>query len=207
MRSAAPYRDLSWEDFEAVVAFVATGGYALRAYERFAKIVKGKDGLWRVRDARVAQQYRLNVGTIVESPMIKVRLARSSRKRPGTVVPRGGRVLGELEEYFAETMTPGDTFVFAGEVLRFEGIQEDEVLATRTACRHGPQDPVLCGRQVPALHLPRRARAGDPGRPLRVGPPAAAAHRVPAAAAPPLHRAGPAGSSRRDLSPLGPAST
>ena len=67
VRSAAPYADLSWEDFEACVAFVATGGYALRAYERFAKIVKGKDGLWRVRDARIAQQYRLNVGTIVES--------------------------------------------------------------------------------------------------------------------------------------------
>ena len=67
--------DLTWEDFEAVVAFVATGGYALRAYERFAKIVKGKDGLWRVRDARIAQQYRLNVGTIVEATMIKVRLA------------------------------------------------------------------------------------------------------------------------------------
>jgi ATP-dependent helicase Lhr and Lhr-like helicase len=149
VRSAAPYRDLSWEDFEAVVAFVATGGYALRAYERFARIVKGKDGLWRVRDARIAQQYRLNVGTIVESPMIKVRLARSSRKRPGTVVPRGGRVLGELEEYFAETMTPGDTFVFAGEVLRFEGIQEDEVLATRTVAGTDPKIPSYAGGKFP----------------------------------------------------------
>src|SRR5690606_4500090 len=74
IRSAAPYANLTWEDFEACVAFVATGGYALRTYERFAKIVKGKDGLWRVRDARVAQQYRLNVGTIVEATMIKVRV-------------------------------------------------------------------------------------------------------------------------------------
>ena len=83
--SAAPYADLSWEDFEACVAFVATGGYALRAYERFAKIVKGKDDLWRVRDARIAQQYRLNVGTIVESSMIKVRLGKSMRSRPSLV--------------------------------------------------------------------------------------------------------------------------
>ena len=87
--SAAPYAGLTWEDFEACVAFVATGGYALRAYERFAKIVKGKDGLWRVRDARVAQQYRLNVGTIVEATMVKVRLGKTSRNRPGTVLPRG----------------------------------------------------------------------------------------------------------------------
>ena len=146
--SAAPYADLSWEDFEACVAFVATGGYALRAYERFAKIVKGKDDLWRVRDARIAQQYRLNVGTIVESSMIKVRLGRSMRSRPGTVLPRG-RILGEIEEYFAETLTPGDTFLFAGEVLRFEGISEDEVLATRAGSGTDPMIPSYEGGKFP----------------------------------------------------------
>jgi ATP-dependent helicase Lhr and Lhr-like helicase len=149
VRSAAPYTWLTWEDFEAVVAFVATGGYALRAYERFAKIVKGKDGLWRVRDARIAQQYRLNVGTIVEATMIKVRLGRTTRAKPGTVLPRGGRVLGEIEEYFAETMTVGDTFVFAGEVLRFEGIQEDEVLVTRTHAGTEPKIPSYAGGKFP----------------------------------------------------------
>jgi ATP-dependent Lhr-like helicase len=159
VRSAAPYAWLTWEDFESVVAFVANGGYALRAYERFAKIVKGKDGLWRVRDARVAQQYRLNVGTIVESPMIKVRLGRSSRSRPGTVVPRRGRILGEVEEAFAETLSPGDTFVFGGEVLRFEGIQEDEVLATRTAAGTEPKVPSYAGGKFPlSTFLAERVR-------------------------------------------------
>jgi ATP-dependent helicase Lhr and Lhr-like helicase len=148
IRSASPYADLTWEDFEACVAFVATGGYALRAYERFAKIVKGKDDLWRVRDARIAQQYRLNVGTIVESSMIKVRLGRTARSRPGTVLPRG-RILGEIEEYFAETLTPGDTFLFAGEVLRFEGISEDEVLATRAGSGADPMIPSYEGGKFP----------------------------------------------------------
>ncbi|MCB5175598.1 ligase-associated DNA damage response DEXH box helicase [Microvirga lenta] len=148
IRSAAPYANLAWEDFEAAVAFVATGGYALRAYERFAKIVKGNDGLWRVRDARVAQQYRLNVGTIVESTMIKVRVGSKPRARPGTVLPRG-RILGEIEEYFAETLTPGDTFLFAGEVLRFEGIHEDEVIATRTSAGTEPKIPAYDGGKFP----------------------------------------------------------
>jgi ATP-dependent Lhr-like helicase len=148
VRSAAPYAGLTWEDFEACVAFVATGGYALRAYERFAKIVKGNDGLWRVRDGKVAQQYRLNVGTIVEATMIKVRLGKTSRARPGTVLPRG-RILGEIEEYFAETMTPGDTFLFAGEVLRFEGIAEDEVLVTRAASGTDPKIPSYEGGKFP----------------------------------------------------------
>ncbi len=148
VRSAAPYAGLSWEDFEACVAFVATGGYALRAYERFAKIVKGRDDLWRVRDAKVAQQYRLNVGTIVESSMIKVRLGKSLRSRPGTVLPRG-KILGEIEEYFAETLTPGDTFLFAGEVLRFEGISEDEVLVTRAGSGADPMIPSYEGGKFP----------------------------------------------------------
>ncbi|WP_445501309.1 ligase-associated DNA damage response DEXH box helicase [Microvirga sp. G4-2] len=148
VRSAAPYAGLTWEDFEACVAFVATGGYALRAYERFAKIVKGNDGLWRVRDARIAQQYRLNVGTIVEATMIKVRLGKTSRARPGTVLPRG-KILGEIEEYFAETLTPGDTFLFAGEVLRFEGIAEDEVLVTRAASGTDPMIPSYEGGKFP----------------------------------------------------------
>ena len=149
VRSAAPYAGLSYEDFEAVVDFVATGGYALRAYERFAKIVRGTDGLWRVRDGRVAQQYRLNVGTIVEATMIKVRLARTTRARPGAVLPRGGKTLGEIEEYFAETMTPGDTFLFAGEVLRFEGIVGDEALVTRTAPSAEPKIPSYAGGKFP----------------------------------------------------------
>jgi ATP-dependent Lhr-like helicase len=160
VRSAAPYHDLTYEDFEAAVAFVATGGYALRAYERFAKIVRGPDGLWRVRDGRVAQQYRLNVGTIVEATKIKVRLARANRARPGTVLPRGGRVLGEVEEDFAESLTAGDTFLFAGEVLRFEGMQEDEVLVTRASAGTDPKIPAYAGGKFPlSTFLAERVRA------------------------------------------------
>jgi ATP-dependent Lhr-like helicase len=159
VRSAAPYSWLTWEDFEAVVDFVATGGYALRSYERYAKIKRGPDGLWRVRDGRVAQQYRLNVGTIIEADMIKVRLARGSRNKPGAVLPRGGRILGEIEEAFAETMSIGDTFAFAGEVLRFEGIFEDEVLVTRTSGLD-PKVPSYAGGKFPlSSFLAARLRA------------------------------------------------
>ena len=87
----------------------------------------------------MAQRYRLNVGTIVEADMLKVRLVRSRASR---MVPRGGRLLGEVEEYFVETMVPGDTFVFAGEVLKYETLVEDEVYVSR-ADRQGSQGPGL----------------------------------------------------------------
>jgi ATP-dependent Lhr-like helicase len=149
VRRAAPYADLTYDDFEAVVDFVATGGYALRAYERFAKIRRGSDGLWRVRDGRVAQQYRLNIGTITAATMLKVRLARGPKGKPGTATLRGGRVLGEIEEGFCEAMSPGDTFVFAGEVLRFEAVHENEALVTRATAGTDPKIPAYAGSKFP----------------------------------------------------------
>jgi len=133
---AAPYAGLTRADFDATIDFVATGGYALKSYERFAKIRQTKDGSWRIAHPRVAQMYRMNVGTIVEADMLKVRLVRSRASR---VIPRGGRLLGQVEEYFVETMTPGDTFVFAGEVLKYEAIVEDEVYVSRS---HDPDPKV-----------------------------------------------------------------
>ncbi|GEO99493.1 ligase-associated DNA damage response DEXH box helicase [Methylobacterium haplocladii] len=158
--SAAPYQWLTWEMFEMVVDYVATGGYALRAYERFAKILRGPDGLWRVRDARIAQQYRMNVGTIVEAARVKVRLTRHLRGKPGTVVPKSGRVLGEIEEEFGETLTVGDTFLFAGEILRFEGLSEDECLVTRAKGAEDPAIPSYAGSKFPlSTFLAARVRA------------------------------------------------
>ncbi|MCZ8545752.1 ligase-associated DNA damage response DEXH box helicase [Mesorhizobium qingshengii] len=126
VRGAAPYAGLERETFDRVVDFVATGGYALKNYERYARIRKTRDGLWRVSHPRVAQQYRLNVGTIVEMPELNVRYVRQGRGMAG----RGGPVLGKVEEYFAETLRPGDNFLFAGKVLRFEGIRENECVVS-----------------------------------------------------------------------------
>jgi ATP-dependent helicase Lhr and Lhr-like helicase len=157
VRAAAPYGLLSRTDFDAVVDFVATGGYALKAYERFAKIRQGKDGRWRITHPRVAQRYRMNVGTIVEADMIKVRLVRSSRS--GKVVPRGGRLLGEVEEYFIETLKVGDTFVFAGEILRYEALVEDEVYVSRSDATD-PKVPAYEGGKFPlSTYLAARVRA------------------------------------------------
>ena len=105
VRQAAPYAHLARNDFDDVVDFVATGGYALKVYERFAKIKQTKDGHWRIAHPRIAQRYRMNVGTIVEADMLKVRLVRARESRHGYSGPiaRGGKLLGQVEEYFIET--------------------------------------------------------------------------------------------------------
>jgi ATP-dependent Lhr-like helicase len=71
----------------------------------------------------------------------------------------GGKVIGEIEEYFAETMTPGDTFIFGGQVLRYEGIHEDSVFVTRTAPKTDPKVPSWAGGKFPlSTHLAQRVR-------------------------------------------------
>ena len=117
---AAPYADLTWEDYERVVDFVATGGYALRTYERFARIVKTREGLWKVRNAETAQRHRMNVGAIIEIPVLAIRVASGRAAKAGK--PQGGRKIGEMEESFLEQLTPGDCFLFAGQVWRFQTI-------------------------------------------------------------------------------------
>ncbi len=89
---------------------------------------------WRVTNPRIRQSYRLNVGTIVEEPMLKVKLVRSRSKGSGSTgaIARGGRMLGQIEEYFIEGLVPNDTFVFGGEVVRYEALMEDEVYVSRT---------------------------------------------------------------------------
>ncbi|HMT14258.1 MAG TPA: DEAD/DEAH box helicase, partial [Aestuariivirga sp.] len=91
--SAFTYRRLERELFDQALDYVATGGYALKSYERYAKLKRMGDGRWRLAHPRIGQQYRLNVGTIVESPMLKVRLA-SVKSRASRRVLTGGRVLG-----------------------------------------------------------------------------------------------------------------
>ena len=145
---AAPYAELDWETWERVVDLVATGGYALRTYDRFRRIVKFPDGVWRARNDDVRRQHRMNVGTIIENPMIGVRQVSFFKGGEGKRLMRPGRKLGEMEEYFFEMLTPGDTFLFAGEILRFEGISDTDALVTKTFDTN-PKIPSYNGGKFP----------------------------------------------------------
>lgn len=113
------YADLARADFDACLDFVATGGYALRAYDRWQKLVQ-RNGVWQLRDPRAARRIRMNIGTIQDNETLKVRLK-----------GRGGRHLGEVEESFAASLTPGDTFLIGGKVVRYDALREMIVEVSR----------------------------------------------------------------------------
>jgi ATP-dependent Lhr-like helicase len=144
--TAAPYAALPRAEFDQVFGFVRDGGYALKAYDRWKRLRKMPDGGWRAANMIVVRQYRMNVGTIVESPMLKVRLGR-------------GQALGEVEEWFVQGLLPGDTFQFAGRLLRFEGIREMAVICS-LAKSGDPKVPIYGGGRLPlTTGLAERVRA------------------------------------------------
>ncbi|OUD09244.1 DNA ligase-associated DEXH box helicase [Marivivens niveibacter] len=121
IRSVGAYADLTRAEFDDCLDFVATGGYALRAYDKWQRLMRRPDGQWQLRDPRSAARIRMNIGTIQDTDTLKVRM-------------RGaGKPLGEVEEGFASTLTAGDTFLIGGKIVRYQGIRDLVVEVTKSA--------------------------------------------------------------------------
>lgn len=145
IQSAFPYSALDAETFNRVIAFIATGGYSLKAYDKFKKLVKRPCGLWHLSHPKFAAQHRFNAGIIVDSPMLDVRF-------------RNGRKLGKVEEGFAATLAPGNCFTFAGMALEVESIKDLD-LFVRAATKAANTIPSYMGARLPlTTHLADRVR-------------------------------------------------
>ena len=140
--------------FRPILSFIESGGYSLRAYDRFRRIARDPDGLWRVSHPRFIQQHRMNAGIIVDAPLYYVRF-------------RNGRQLGTVEDNFAATLSPGDTFFFSGLVLEVERIDGIDLIVHATS--QVGADPDLYGRPDGDQHQPRRPGARLPPRPRASG--------------------------------------
>ncbi len=145
VQAALPYSALSPELFANVLDFIATGGYALRAYDRFRRLVRDPDGTWRITHPRVMQQHRMNAGIIVEAAMLTVRF-------------KNGRTLGRVEEGFAATLSVRDTFFFSGISLEVERIDTEDVIVRATS--RPARIPSYGGARMPlSTRLAERVRA------------------------------------------------
>lgn len=121
VKGAGPYAGLSRADFDQCLDFCATGGYALRAYDQWKRLRQLPDGRWALRDPRISRKIRMNIGTIVDTELLSVRMKNA----------RGGRPLGQVEEAFAATLVPGDTFLIGGQTVRYEGLREMTLEVTK----------------------------------------------------------------------------
>mgnify|MGYP001968807219 CR=1 FL=1 len=136
---AAPYQGVEREEFDKLWQYTVDGGYALRVYDRYQRLSKNEAGQWTPASKRIIQRHRQNIGTIVEAGRLKVKRIRRGNQ---------GKIIGEVEEYFAQQLVSGDTFLFAGEVLRYEAIR-DMQLHARAAKGGEPKIPSYSGGQMP----------------------------------------------------------
>ena len=142
--AAWPFRNVCYEDFMRIVAFVRNGGYALKNYERYARLIENDDGTLQIAGPQFVRQYRMNIGTIVEAHMLKVKLKL--------------KTLGKIEEWFIQNLSPGDTFIFGGQVLRYESLSDQGVQVSRTKDKT-PKIPSYAGGRMPlSTKLSRRVR-------------------------------------------------
>ena len=145
IRSAAPYAGLSDEVYERVLQYIATGGYALRAYDKFRRLVEDSPGHWRITKPAVALQHRMNAGIIVDNPMMDVRF-------------KNGRMLGRVEAGFASTLSVGDHIFFAGLSLEIERFKDSDIVVR--ASKHEARLVTYGGQRMSmTTHLADRVRA------------------------------------------------
>lgn len=118
IKTVGAFSSLSRAAFDDCLEFCATGGYALRAYDQWQRL-KEVDGKWQLRDPRSSARIRMNLGTIFDTEMLKVKYRRSAK------------TLGEVEESFAAGLTKGDTFLIGGKIVRYEGLNQLVVEVSR----------------------------------------------------------------------------
>ena len=140
VKSAAPYAGVTRAAFDAVLGYAATGGYALKAYERYHRLVAMPDGRMRLRAAALARQWRMNSGTIVEAVAMNIVFG-SGKSR------HHGRKLGQVEEYFAGQLRVGDSFMFAGQTLEVTGFDGADIHVRMG--RGSTKVPVYAGGRMP----------------------------------------------------------
>jgi ATP-dependent helicase Lhr and Lhr-like helicase len=106
IRSARAFRDLTEPEWQWALDFVTRGGDALKAYAEYRKVERDEDGVYRVKDAAIAKRHRMSIGTIVSDAAVNIQYMRGKR-------------LGNVEESFIARLSPGDAFIFAGQLLEF----------------------------------------------------------------------------------------
>jgi ATP-dependent Lhr-like helicase len=117
------YAALSPEEYQWILEFITKGGNSLGSYDDFLKVVVEEDGMYRVKNKKIALKHRLSMGTIVSDVSMKVKF-------------KNGAYLGTVEEYFIAKLKVGDRFYFAGrnlELLYVKGLDAVVQVTTKKA--------------------------------------------------------------------------
>jgi ATP-dependent Lhr-like helicase len=135
------YSDLSWDEWEWMLAFISTGGSTLHTYDEYHKVAK-IDDTYRVTNRRIAMRHRMHIGTIVGDALMRVKFL-------------SGGYVGTIEESFISRLKPGDVFILAGRKLELIMVKDMIALVRRSNAKSALVPAWLGGR------LPLSANLGE----------------------------------------------
>ncbi len=118
------YRNLSGQEWQWALDFVARGGQSLVAYPEYQRVLADEHGVYRVPNTALGRRHRMGIGTIVSDASIQVQFI------------SGGRI-GSVEESFVARLKPGDHFLFGGRALEFVRVHEMTALVKRATGARG----------------------------------------------------------------------
>jgi len=124
VRTAWSYRDLTEEEWQWALDFIARGGQTLAVYPEYRRVLPDDEGVYRVPDAAIGRRHRMGIGTIVSDSSLQVKYV------------SGGR-LGSVEESFISRLKQGDHFLFAGRILEFVRLHEMTAYVRRATGTRG----------------------------------------------------------------------
>jgi ATP-dependent helicase Lhr and Lhr-like helicase len=124
VKSAWSYRELTREEWQWALDFVARGGQSLTIYPEYRRVLPDEAGVHRVPDATIGRRHRMSIGTIVSDAQMKVQYV------------SGGRI-GTVEESFIGRMKPGDRFLFSGRILELVRVHEMTAFVKRSESSRG----------------------------------------------------------------------
>jgi ATP-dependent Lhr-like helicase len=118
VKSTWCFAEITEQDWQQVLIHITTGGTALTHYDEYKK-VEVENGLYHIRNRRIAMHHRMQIGTIVSDAMLKVKFM-------------SGGYIGLIEEYFISRMTPGESFTLAGRNLELVRIKDMTVIVKKS---------------------------------------------------------------------------
>ena len=105
------YKEVTHDEWKELLQQITGGGRALENYDEYKKVEVDENGLFRIKNRRIAMRHRMQIGTIVSDAMMKIKMM-------------SGGYIGMIEEWFLSRLEPGDAFTFAGRNLELVMIKE-----------------------------------------------------------------------------------
>ena len=144
IRSTYCFADITNDEWQNILAHITAGGTALQQYDEFKKI-EIENGVYKIKNSRIAMRHRLQIGTIVSEAMMKVKFM-------------SGGYIGVIEEWFISRLEPGDVFTLAGRKLEFVMIKDMTALVKKSNAKKSIVPSWQGGRMPLSANLGKKLR-------------------------------------------------